>query len=255
MTRIYVAGSRGKKEIVLGKRDAHYLKDVLRMKSGDRVIVLDRDEGEGYITDISGNYVNIAVTKWKKIKRGIGLSIVLGQSILKGEKMDMVIEKATEIGVHSIIPLVTERVIPRYSGNEKKRRWERIISESARLCGRPVPPKLSAPVTLGDFLRTSYHDHGEACSLKIVPWEDEKEIMFFDLLRGIPKIPRPLGERLGEGVIVVMGPEGGFSGGEVTLLRKAGFETVSLGSLILRSETATIYTLSCLAGFYGSKYE
>jgi len=253
VARIYVAGSRGKREIVLGKRDAHYLKDVLRMKNGDRVIVLDGDEGEGYKEDISRNHVNITVSKWKKIERGIGLSIVLGQSILKGEKMDMVIEKATEIGVDSIIPLVTERVIPRYSGNEKKRRWERITSEAARLCGRPVPPKLSAPVTLGDFLKISHHGPGgEGCSLKIVPWEEEKGVMFSDLL--IKKMGANPASHVAQG-IVVMGPEGGFSEGEVILLRKAGFKTVSLGSLILRSETATIYTLSCLAGFYGGKYE
>jgi len=242
LPRIYVAGSRGKKEIVLERGEAHYLRDVLRMRKGDRIIVLDREEGEGCIEDIFRNHVNISFTEWKKIERGIGLSIVLAQGILKGEKMDMVIEKATEIGVASIIPLVTERVIPRYSGNEKKKRWERIISESTRLCGRPVPPELSLPIPLDEFLKKSFG------GLKIVPWEEERGTRLFDLFTQKEKVKQ---------VTVVMGPEGGFSEGEVTLLRKVGFETVSLGSLILRSETATIYTLSCLAnrGVRENRYE
>lgn len=255
MPRIYVAGSKGKNEIILRGREAHYLKNVLRLKKDDKITIFDGDEGEGFIKDISGNNVAINIKNWKKNERRINISITLAQSVLKGEKMDMVIEKAAEIGVVSIIPLITERVIPRYSGKEKKRRWEKIVSEAVRVCGRPVPPKLSPPIALDEFLtlrllsgRTS--SQYESAGLKIVPWEEEKETMLSDLFPCAPTALPCVAQ-----ATVVMGPEGGFSKGEISLLRKAGFKTVSLGNLILRSETAAIYTLSCLANFYSKEYD
>lgn len=235
MPRIFVAGSKSQAEIVLGKREAHYLKDVLRLKEGDRVTIFDEEEGEGYIKDFLPGKVVVIVEKWKRVERELSFSLTLGQAVLKGEKMDLVMEKATEIGVGSIIPLVTERVIPRDRGLEKQKRWERISGEAARQSRRLTPPEVSAPITLSDFLKK------RLTGLKVVPWEEEKGPGLFKLLK---ERPRP------EEVAVVIGPEGGFAEGEIEQLRGAGFETVSLGPFILRSETAVIYTLSCLAGFY-----
>lgn len=229
MARIYVDGSRGKKEIVLGSREAHYLRDVLRMKKGDKVIVFDQEEGRGYIRDDSRKNMVISIEEWNEVREQRDVPVVLAQSILKGEKMDMVIEKSTEIGVTSIIPLISERVIPRCSGSEKKRRWERIAVEASRLCGRLMPPVISPPVSLYDFLEM------DLPGMKIVPWEGEKETMLFDILK-----------RIYREVTVVIGPEGGFHEKEIVLLRNAGFEAVSLGPLIFRSDTASIYTLSCI---------
>ncbi len=233
MPRIYVAGSNGKGEIVLGKKEAHYLKNVLRAETGDKITIFDGDEAEGYIKNISSTRVVVELKNWRNVQRELGISITLGQGILKGEKMDMVLEKATEIGVDSIIPLVTERVIPRVSGKEKKSRWERIVNEATSLGGRLTPPEISLPLTLNDFLKRDFS------GMKIVPWEEEKDFSLLNMLmekRGIKE------------AAVVMGPEGGFSEREVNLMRGSGFETVSLGPLILRSETATIFALSCLAG-------
>lgn len=235
MPRIFVKGSKGKEEVVLGKRETHYLRDVLRLKKGDRVIIFDEEEGEGCLKDFSTGQAVISVVKWNKIERDLSFSLTLGQAVLKGEKMDLVMEKATEIGASSIIPLLTERVIPRDRGLEKQKRWERISNEASWQSRRLSPPAISAPLTLESFLKKIFN------GLKIVPWEEDKKTALFKLLKERSR-PRE--------IAVVIGPEGGFSEGEIKLLRAAGFETVSLGPFILRSETAAIYTLSCLTGFY-----
>ena len=241
MPRIYIAGSIGKSEIITGKRETHYLRDVLRMKKGERITVLDGEEGEGYIGDRFKGSIVISIKQWKKIERKLEVSITLGQGLLKGEKMDAVIEKATEIGVSDIIPLVTERVIARDAGIEKRRRWERIAAESAKLGGR-TSPKISPPMALNDFLSSPF----KKGDLKLVPWEEEKEAQLLNIL-----IER---SALKEAAVVI-GPEGGFSAGEVSQLKEDGFKTCSLGPLIMRSETAAIYILSCLANFYNGSFK
>jgi 16S rRNA (uracil1498-N3)-methyltransferase len=167
-------------------------------------------------------------------KRDSPLEVTLAQSLLKGEKMDYLIQKATELGVKEIIPFFSSRSVPLLEKSKKLKRhhrWERIAIEASKQCGRGVVPKIESLQDYSDMLQTASPD-----TLRLILWEKEgiklKEIL----------------ERLKEKkkVFFIIGPEGGFSQLEVDEAKKTGFIPVTLGRRILRAETASLCFLSIL---------
>jgi 16S rRNA (uracil1498-N3)-methyltransferase len=240
MPRIYIPPERvGGEEISLQTKEARYILAVLRLGSGDEVTVFD-GEGREYRTVLTEDYeggVYLSIQEELSPERESPLRITLGQGILKGEKMKFVIQKATELGVDRIIPLVSSRSIPLVEGERETlriERWRRIAQEAAKQCGRTVVPEITPIQELGDFLS---EDEGT----RIILWEGEP-----DPLREVIKKIDPK-----EGIALLIGPEGGFSEEEVLKAQDHGFLVAGLGQRILRAETASLSVLSILQHRFG----
>ena len=216
----------------LDRELSHRLRHVLRLRRGDRIILVDGRgcEYEAVLEDVSGPTVRVAV-----LSRHEGLPepqarVVLYQSIIKGDRFDWVLEKGTEIGVAKFVPLVSHRgvVRPRTGRVERRERWRRIVTEAAEQCGRSHLPDLAPAVSLSDALES-------AEGLRLLPWEGERQTTLRQALR----------QAVGKGkktpvISIFVGPEGGFARQEVDRAVDLGALTVSLGPRILRSETAGV---------------
>lgn len=166
--------------------------------------------------------------------------IILAQSVLKGEKMNWLIQKATELGVGAIVPLLTHRVIIRLSSAQAKRhqeRWQRIALEAAQQAERWEVPTIHAVQSLSSFV-----GERQPTDLSLVLVEREHDESLCNAL---------FPNQWETGITLMVGPEGGWSEGEVLEAQKSGFQKVSLGTRILRSETATLAALSIMQGRLG----
>lgn len=194
-------------------------------------------EYEAVIQDITTESATIEITKKKKIQIYNPIKITLAQALPKGNKMDFIIQKASELGIDRIIPFKSPRSIPKLSGNKiplKISRWQRIAIEASRKCGRENIPEITDIITYDKVLQ--YPKEG---ILKIILWEDESN-------RGIKEILR---NKKYEGMtdfFIIVGPEGGFSKEEVEAASRFGFLSVSLGRLVLKVETVALVILSIL---------
>jgi 16S rRNA (uracil1498-N3)-methyltransferase len=209
--------------IMISGTDINHIKNVLRKTVGDEIICFD-GSGMEYITNISNiekDAIELHIIYSKQSENEPKTKISLAQGLPKSSKMDDIVKKSTELGVYEIFPVTTERSIPKA---DKCDRWQKIAKEASKQCGRSVVPKVNIIQTLDDFLLI--------CSqyqLKILPWEGETQ----------NKLKKELQKHeIQNSIVVLIGPEGGFSAEEVGKAKKYGFITVSLGKLILRTETA-----------------
>jgi len=237
MARLYVPREEIREVIPLKSRDLRYLIRVLRLGEGDELEVFDGEGGRyraRILQEDRGWFLQ--VLEELEPEPLPKLRIVLGQGILKGEKMKWVIQKATELGVSEIVPLETSRSIPVYEEEElglKLRRWQRIAEEAARQSNRSTVPLVQRPMSLQRF--------SDRCEgFRVAFWEGATIP-----LREV-RTPGDVQE-----VDVVIGPEGGFSEGEAAYLEGEGFVLLSLGPRILRAETAAIAVLALLQHLWG----
>ncbi|HUU51213.1 MAG TPA: 16S rRNA (uracil(1498)-N(3))-methyltransferase [Nitrospinota bacterium] len=229
--------------ITLSNEDVTRIRRVLRCKKGDCIKVLDGKGGEYLvqIEKIDPNIVKGRILERTFIKNIPDVSVVMGQGIPKGSKMDLIVQKATELGVDKIIPLITERTVVKInnqSSYKKIERWRRIAKGSSEQSCRSFVPEISHVMDLYHFF-SKYRD----ADTKLILWEEEKNIRFRDRLRNIDKIKE---------LILVIGPEGGFSKKEIKRAEDEGFVSVGLGFSILRTETAPLVTLSVIQYILGN---
>ena len=225
--------------VELGGENLHYLKTVLRLKRGDPLILFGGTgfECEATIRNITAQSVTIEIIRKKKVQVDSPIKITLAQALPKGNKMDFIIQKASELGANRIIPFKSSRSIPKLSGNRSSLRlprWQRIAVEASRKCGRENIPEITDIITYDEVLK--YPEDG---ILKIIFWEGETDT-------GIKEI---LHSKKYEGVtsfFIVIGPEGGFSNEEIEMASRVGFLSVSLGRLVLKVETAALVILSII---------
>jgi 16S rRNA (uracil1498-N3)-methyltransferase len=218
--------------------DAHKVRNVLRKRSGDRVEVVD-SAGAAFAArlDVEARVVTAQLEEPLTRERAEPvLRVTLAQAIPKGNKMDFVIEKATELGVERIVPVRTARVIAD-AGPAKLERWRRIAKSAAQQSGRTKVPDVDATVAW-DALLPSFNGFDRV----YVPWELAP--------------PLPLREAIApdadaRAVLLAIGPEGGFTADEVAHAAQAGAKVVSLGRRILRTETAALVVLTILAYEHG----
>ena len=225
--------------IVLTGTDASHICTVLRLQTGDKIQVLD-GKGSLYIVqlaDVKAKLVKGEIISSEKVNTESPLTIHLGQSLIKGNKFDVVLRKSVELGVKTITPLMTERTVVKSDGNKKIARWKKIAEESCKQCGRSSIPKVSGSVIKLDV----FCQQRSEADLKLMFWELENE-------NGLKDI-NP--EKIPSSVSVLIGPEGGFTIEEVEAARSHGFQTVSLGPRILRAETAPLVVLSLLQSKWG----
>jgi 16S rRNA (uracil1498-N3)-methyltransferase len=220
--------------------DARKLTTVLRKRSGDRVQVVDSGGvafGATLVVDEpAGRDARVQATLDERLDRGDvepALLVTIAQAVPKGQKMDLVVEKATELGAHAIVPVRSARVVGHDTSAGKVERWRRIAKSAAQQSGRVRVPDV-ADVHDWDALLVTFPRYDRV----YVPWELAEPAP----LRAVFECD--LG---GAGsVLVVIGPEGGFSADEVERACGAGATAISLGRRILRTETAALVVLAAL---------
>lgn len=237
MSRFYVKPEDVKAdEILVSKEEAHHICDVMRLSTGDEVVAFDGTGKEyvGKILNASASSLRIKIEKVNKVKSENKIYIALVQAIPKKAKMDFIIEKATELGVDEIIPVATERTIVRLSDKKqpvKQQHWQNIAVSSSKQCGRLDVPKVRNVAKFDEAL---------------------KEIKNYDLtmLACLSKDTKPLKDVIsdfkGKKILVMVGPEGDFSPDEINSAITCGAKLISLGRLVLKSDTAGLFILSIL---------
>ena len=210
---------------------------VLRLGEGDAVVLFDGEgkEYRAFITQISpGQIILTLAPEGPSVRMAeSSLRIVLGMALLKSSKFEWLLQKTTELGVSEVFPFFSSRVIPRRDAEQSRIRlvrWEKIVAEAAKQCGRTLFPKVYPPCSYEEVLET---DREEAT--KIFLWEREETTT----LGGALKETTPQ-------IFLLVGPEGGFSETEALRAQEAGFQPVRLGPRILRAETAAIAGVTLL---------
>jgi 16S rRNA (uracil1498-N3)-methyltransferase len=228
---VHAAGDR----VAFAPDDARKLVTVLRKRSGDRVQVVDSG-GAAYAATLDVDGDAVRATLGEPLDRGgveSALRVTIAQAVPKGQKMDLVVEKATELGVHAIVPVRSARVIGHETSPAKIERWRRIAKSAAQQSGRVRVPDV-AGVHDCDALLATFARYDRV----YVPWELADPAP----LRAV--FDRELADA--NSVLIVIGPEGGFAAEEVERARAAGAVTISLGRRILRTETAALVVLSAM---------
>ncbi len=230
--------------IVLPADKARHVASVMRCRKGDQIKVID-GLGHSYLAKISSiqkNHVLIDIVGESVSDAESPLNLILCQGILKGEKMDLVIQKATELGARAVIPLISARAQVRET--RKTVRWRKIAEEAAEQCGRAVVPWIHEPQDFAAFVENA--SRAESFG-GIIFWEGgglAPDAAFEKT--GLSPIDA------GSPLFLCIGPEGGFEASEVEAAESRGFIRASLGRRILRADTAAVAALS-LIQFFGEK--
>jgi 16S rRNA (uracil1498-N3)-methyltransferase len=218
-------------KVLLGKDHAHQIRSVLRMSAGDCIVILD-NQGSEYdvvLTSVRSNEVVGEVTQKRQAAGEPGVQITLFQSILTRDKFEFVLQKCTEVGVTSFVPIITERSLVRETAikPEKLDRWQRIITEAAEQSHRGRIPDLSPPVSFEKAMQelSSF----EKC---LIACEKQDKSIRVALQTSDKNIPGT--------VAILVGPEGGWTLQEVVAAKESGAIPITLGPRILRTETAAI---------------
>lgn len=220
--------------------DHKHLSRVLRLRVGDEVLINDL-KGTDYLGIIE--LIDKECTK-VRLKDKIGennestLSVTLYQGLPKAGKMDLIVQKTTELGVARIVPVITERVIVKNSSEFKKLdRLKRIALEAAKQSKRSRIPEIEEPMTFQDMLQDM-----KKCEILIVPYENAENYGFTALKMELAEL---------KSCSILIGPEGGFTEEEIKLLKDRGAKIVTLGKRILRTETAGFTAMTMAQLLYG----
>jgi 16S rRNA (uracil1498-N3)-methyltransferase len=242
MARFYVPNPGVEKGLLkVEGSEVRHIRRVLRLKVGDRLILFDGSakEYEGIIVEESPSSVVMKVENVSSPAKESPLEITLAQSLLKGEKMEYLIQKATELGIKKIIPFFSSRSVPLLDKSQRLRRyhrWEKIAIEACKQCGRIVVPKVEPLQDYSEMLGMAPSE-----TLRLILWEKKGQGLK-EVLQGSKGMTR---------IFFMVGPEGGMSDAEVGEAEKAGFIPITLGKRILRSETAGLCLLSILQYEWG----
>ncbi len=245
MNRFFVPGTMlvpGNRLEITDVQDLQHIQKVLRLKAGDTIEIANGNECEavGQIRALSKTAVSVEIKEVSSVRRESPLEIVLYQGLPKGQKLEVIFQKNTEIGVSAFIPVITERCVAKINDmaaeNKKRVRWQMIIDEAAKQSKRGRLPVLSPVVTLKDALKTL-----DGFDLVLVPHTGE----------GTEPLSQAVKRENVRRVAVFIGPEGGFSEVEAVEIVKSGGTVVTLGPRILRTETAGFVASSILQYVYG----
>lgn len=234
MNRFFIDECNGKTAILKGG-DFKHCKSVLRLRENDEVyLVIDKKEYIGRIESFGDDTVFCAVVGESKYKRESDLRINLFQCLPKASKMELIVQKNTEVGVSTIIPVVSHRTIVKLSEKSRERkkvdRWNKIAMEAAKQSMRNIVPLVEDIVSFKEMLSILKERGGDI----IVPYENEDNLGLNDV------------ELESDIANVIIGPEGGFEESEIEELKNVGARVVTLGPRILRTETAGIVINSIL---------
>ncbi len=245
MHRCFIESKRWNKEqIVPSQSEAHHLLHVMRADEGDRVEVFNGDglEAEAVVRYDVGNQLvlDVQISK-KEALRPFDLTLI--QAIPKGSRSDLIIEKATEMGISRIIPVISERTIVRLKDKQAEKRverWTRVAKSAAKQCGTKWLPQID-----------------DICSYDtaLAKLSDFDAVLLGSLVDGVKPLRTIIQElqmRAPKSIAIIIGPEGDLTSSEIDESLNAGAIPVSFGSLVLRAETAALYALSVLSYEFNS---
>ncbi len=236
MHKFFVDPSSVEADIIkIGGEDSHHISRVLRLKEDDEVIVCDKNGIDYYcsVKSIEKDEVTVWILKKEVSKTEPPIEITLYQGVPKGDKLETVIQKCVELGAVAIVPVAMKRSVAIIKDKEKKQiRMQRIAMEAAKQCGRAKIPEVLQTMSFKEAIV-----HSNMCDLKILPYEAENELSLKTVLKNNEKAKK---------IAVFIGPEGGFDDEEVSIAKDNGFEIVTLGPRILRTETAPLACISAI---------
>ena len=226
-----------KDRIIISGEDVQHISKVLRLKCGDRIVLCD-GEGTDYIAAIESmakDLIGAIILEKEASKSEPDINVVLYQGIPKSTKMDIIIQKCTEMGIKRIVPVFMARTVVRLESEKdemkKAERWVKIAEEAAKQSGRGIIPVIDMPVTLDQALRSA-----SGLDLVIIPYELETSL----------PVKEVLSKNKAGSIGFFIGPEGGFEPVEVEKAKEMGAVPVTLGRRILRTETAGIAVLTSI---------
>jgi len=229
----------GENSIIITGGDVNHIKNVLRMKQGEELVISDGESRE-YLCRVAvfgADEVYCDIIEKRESQCELPIKVVLYQGLPKKDKMELIIQKAVELGVSEIVPVLTKRTIVKLEDpkkEEKKReRWQAIIESAAKQCGRGIIPEIKPAISFKQALQ-------EAASL-------EERLIPYELAEGMEAAREKIHGLAGKkSVGVFIGPEGGFEHSEIDAAVAAGVTPITLGKRILRTETAGICVLSVI---------
>ncbi len=239
--------------IVITGEDVKHIKSVLRSSPGD---VLEVSDGSGFdydvkIVTIEKDSIITEITGKRLNKTEPPIHITLFQGVPKSDKLEFIIQKCVELGVHRIVPVMTARTVVKLDNQRdaqaKTMRWQRIALEAAKQCGRGIVPLVEEPVRFAEALKLA-----GSCDLKLLPYEEETTsglkqcLQRYRLEKGQRESTCPEDEKCRYSAAIFIGPEGGFSAEEVKNAVASGFQSVTLGPRILRTETAGLAVIAIM---------
>ncbi len=219
--------------------EARHISSVLRLGVGTHITLFDGSGSfyEAQITKISPKKVETsiqAINPYIATDQQQASSLHLGQALIKGKKMDLIIQKATELGIDSLHPYKSTYCVVKGAPENRVERWTKIALEACKQCNRPKPPDLHTPVGFTELFTSTANNNYD---LKLIFWEEESQNSLADIFQQYPDI---------RSAFLLIGPEGGFSADEAQQAKAQGFQSVTLGSRILRAETAAMAAIAVL---------
>ncbi len=223
-------------EMTITGVDAKHIGKVLRMQPGDKLQIVSDDGVSALVEVASITESTVTVRCLEKLAESHepAVKIILAQGLAKGEKMDFIIQKAVELGAYSVVPVAMEHSVVRLDGakaDKKVERWQKIAEAAAKQSKRDIIPEVQPVQTVKEMLANN------DCKTKIIAYECEDRMSLKTALREAGQM---------EDLLLIIGPEGGISEGELTKAREAGAVPVSLGRRILRAETAGLVAMSAI---------
>jgi 16S rRNA (uracil1498-N3)-methyltransferase len=225
---------------VLDGSAARHLSSALRMKVGQEITLFNGQGGEyaAELTEVGKNQVAAKVVEYRDIDRESALKLHLVIGVSRGERMDLIVQKATELGVAEITPLFTERTEVKLSGErlaKKVRHWQQVAISACEQCQRNLVPTINDPITLDQWLQQS--DKTDDGTLKLVlHHRTEKRLSEHQAVKDI---------------CLLVGPEGGLGEREIEAAIESGFQPLALGPRVLRTETAPLAAISIMQSLWG----
>ena len=217
------------------ENDFHHIKDVMRIKDKGEIICIYNEQS--YLCQIRYLNHSYKIEMIKELNQNTELckKVILYQALIKNDKMDFIVQKATELGVSDFYPTIFSRSVIKVDKDKedsKRNRYEKIAKEACEQSHRQVLPNIHTPISIKDIIL-------EENTLGLMAYENNQiKNSFSCALKNLSHYDK---------IAVIIGPEGGFSENEVQSLIEKGFQSISLGKRILRSETAALYTLSVIA--------
>ncbi|MCM2531591.1 16S rRNA (uracil(1498)-N(3))-methyltransferase [Neobacillus pocheonensis] len=242
MQRYFVNQRANDNRFVIGTEDHHHIVNVMRMQIGDQIVCVD-SEGKSAvckIAEITDEQVVAVVVQWNEDLSELPISITIASGLPKGDKLEWIIQKGTEMGAHEFLPFSAARSVVKW--DEKKaakkiERWQKIAKEAAEQSHRSFLPEVVSPITFKSLLKKSKDYH-----YKLVAYEEESKngetTNFPFTLQQIKK---------GESLLLVFGPEGGLTEDEVKLLRENDFSLCGLGRVYFKNGNGPLYTLAAIS--------
>ena len=229
----------GENRITITGGDVNHIKNVLRMSTGDQICVINgQNNKEQYceIIDIGADAVETKICEIREADQELPNQIVLFQGLPKSDKMELIIQKAVELGVYRIVPVSTDRTVVKLDAKKeanKRKRWMNISESAAKQSGRLCIPEVTSVVSFREALEMA-----KEMDVRLIPYE---------LADGMEKTREIMSSiQPGQSIAVFIGPEGGFESSEIEKAMEMGISPITLGKRILRTETAGLVTLAML---------